>query len=94
VKLLKTKSIDEVYLALNKIKKRAKQLTGEKCIYFKANNSISEFGYTFQELLVINNIQFEFSLAYKYLLNRVIKQAIRIIAVIARLIIYKAKLLY
>jgi hypothetical protein len=56
VKLLKIKSIDEVYLALNKIKKRAKRLTSKKCIYFRANNSISEFGYTFQELLIINNI--------------------------------------
>jgi hypothetical protein len=94
VKLLKTKSTNKVYLALNKIRKRAKRLTGKKCIYFKANNSTGEFGYTFQESLVINSIQFEPSLIYKHLLNRVIKQAIRIIIVIARLIIYEAKLLY
>jgi hypothetical protein len=83
-----------VYLALDKIRKRAKRLTSKKCIYFKANNSTSKFGYTFQESLIINSIQFELSLAYKHLLNRVIKRAIGIIAVIARLIIYKAKLLY
>jgi len=47
VKLLKTKSIDEVYPALDKIRKRAEQLTGEKCAYFRANNGTSEFGYTF-----------------------------------------------
>jgi hypothetical protein len=83
-----------VYLALDKIKKWAKQLTGKKCIYFKANNSTSEFGYTFQESLIINSVKFEPSLAYKHLLNRVIKRAIRIITIIARLIIYKAKLPY
>jgi hypothetical protein len=92
--LLKTKSTNEVYLALNKIRKRAKRLTNKKCIYFKANNSTSEFGYTFQELLIINSIQFELSLMYKYSLNRVIEQVISIIAVITRLIIYEAKLLY
>ena len=47
VKLLKTKSTDEVYLALDEIRKRAERLTGEKCAYFKANNSTSEFGYTY-----------------------------------------------
>jgi hypothetical protein len=47
VKLLKTKSTNKVYLALNKIRKRAKRLTNKKCIYFKVNNSTSEFGYTF-----------------------------------------------
>jgi hypothetical protein len=94
VKLLKTKSTNKVYLALNKIKKRAKRLTSKKCIYFKANNSTGEFGYTFQESLIINSIQFEPSLIYKYSLNRVIERAIGIIVVIARLIIYKAKLLY
>jgi hypothetical protein len=94
VKLLKTKSTNKVYLALNKIKKRAKRLTSKKCIYFKANNSTGEFGYTFQESLIINSIQFEPSLTYKHSLNRVIEQAIGIIIVIARLIIYKAKLLY
>jgi hypothetical protein len=92
--LLKTKSTDEVYPALNKIKKRAKRLTSKKCIYFKANNSTGEFGYTFQESLIINSIQFEPSPAYKHLLNRVIERAISIIAVIARSIIYEAKLLY
>ena len=94
VKLLKTKSIDKVYLALNKIKKRAKQLTGEKCAYFRANNSTSEFGYTFQELLVVNRIQFEPSPAFKHSLNSVIKRAIGIIAIIIRSIIYEARLLY
>jgi hypothetical protein len=83
-----------VYLALNKIRKRAKRLTSKKCIYFKVDNSTGEFGYTFQESLIINSIQFEPSLAYKYSLNKVIEQAISIIIVIARLIIYKAKLLY
>jgi hypothetical protein len=94
VKLLKTKSINKVYLTLNEIRKRAKRLTNKKCIYFRANNGISEFGYTFQELLIINSIQFKPSLIYKHSLNRVIKQVIRIIVVIIRLIIYKAKLLY
>jgi hypothetical protein len=56
VKLLKTKSIDEVYPALDKIRKRAKRLTSEKCIYFRVDNSIGEFGYTFQESLIINSI--------------------------------------
>ena len=56
VKLLKTKSIDKVYPTLDKIKKRAKQLTGKKCVYFKVNNSTSKFGYTFQESLIINSI--------------------------------------
>jgi hypothetical protein len=83
-----------VYLALNEIRKRAKRLTSKKCVYFKANNSTGKFGYTFQESLIINSVQFELSLAYKHLLNRVIERAIRIIAVIIRLIIYKAKLLY
>jgi hypothetical protein len=83
-----------VYLALDKIRKRAKRLTSKKCIYFRVDNSTSEFGYTFQELLIINSIQFELSLAYKYSLNRVIERAIGIIAVIVRLIIYEAKLLY
>jgi hypothetical protein len=92
--LLKTKSIDEVYLALDEIRKRAKRSTSEKCIYFKADNSTGEFGYTFQESLIINGVQFEPSLAYKHSLNRVIERAISIIAVIIRSIIYKAKLLY
>jgi hypothetical protein len=83
-----------VYLALDKIKKRAKRLTSKKCIYFKADNSTGEFGYTFQESLIINSVQFELSLAYKHSLNRVIERAIGIIAVIARSIIYEAKLLY
>ena len=83
-----------MYLALNEIKKRAKRLTNKKCIYFKADNSTGEFGYTFQESLIINGIQFEPSLAYKHSLNRVIERAIGIIAVIIRLIIYEAKLLY
>jgi hypothetical protein len=83
-----------VYLALDKIKKRAKRLTSEKCIYFRANNSTGEFGYTFQESLIINSVQFELSLAYKHSLNGVIERAISIIAVIARSIMYKAKLLY
>jgi len=56
VKLLKTKSIDKVYLALDEIRKRAERLTGEKCAYFRANNSTSEFGYTFQESLVVNGV--------------------------------------
>jgi hypothetical protein len=94
VKLLKTKSTNKVYLALNKIRKRAKRLTSKKCIYFKANNSTSEFGYTFQESLIINSVQFEPSLIYKHSLNRVIERAIGIIAIIIRSIIYKAKLLY
>jgi hypothetical protein len=94
VKLLKTKSTNKVYLALNEIRKQAKRLTGKKCIYFKVNNSTGEFGYTFQESLIIDSIQFKLSFAYKHLLNRVIKRAIRIIIVIARLIIYEAKLLY
>ena len=92
--MLKTKSTKEVYLTLNEIRKRAKQLTGEKCAYFRANNSTSEFGYTFQELLVVNRIQFEPSPAFKHLLNSIIKRAIRIIAIIARSIIYEARLLY
>jgi hypothetical protein len=83
-----------VYLALDKIRKRAKRLTSKKCIYFRANNSTGEFGYTFQESLIINSVQFKLSLAYKHSLNRVIERAIRIIAVIVRLIIYEAKLLY
>ena len=72
-----------MYLALDKIKKCAKQSTGEKCAYFRANNSTSEFGYTFQESLIVNSIQFELSPAFKYLLNSVIEQAIGIIAIIA-----------
>jgi len=92
--LLKTKSIDEVYLALNKIKKRAERSTGEKCAYFRADNGTSEFGYTFQELLVVNKIQFEPSPAFKHSLNSVIERAIGIIAIIARSIIYEARLLY
>ena len=83
-----------MYLALNEIRKRAEQLTGEKCAYFRANNSTSEFGYTFQESLVINSVQFEPSPAFKHLLNSVIKRAIGIIAIIAQLIVYKARLLY
>jgi hypothetical protein len=83
-----------VYLALNEIRKRAKRLTGKKCIYFKADNSTSKFGYTFQESLIINSVKFEPSLAYKHSLIRVIEQVIGIIAIIVRLIIYKAKLLY
>ena len=83
-----------MYLALNEIRKRAKRLTSKKCVYFKANNSTGKFGYTFQESLIINSVQFELSLAYKHLLNRVIERAIGIIIVIVRLIIYKAKLLY
>ena len=83
-----------MYLTLNKIRKRAKRLTSKKCIYFRANNSTSEFGYTFQELLVVNSIQFELSPAFKHLLNGVIERAIGIIAIIARLIIYKARLLF
>jgi hypothetical protein len=83
-----------VYLALDKIKKRAKRLTSKKCIYFKADNSTGEFGYTFQELLVINSVQFELSPAFKHLLNSVIERAIGIIAIIAQLIIYEAKLPY
>jgi len=47
VKLLKTKSTDEVYLALDEIRKRAERLTGEKCAYFRADNGTGEFGYTF-----------------------------------------------
>jgi len=92
--LLKTKSIDEVYPALDEIKKRAERLTSEKCAYFKANNSTSEFGYTFQESLVINSVQFEPSPAFKHSLNGIIEQAIGIIAIIARSIIYEARLLY
>jgi len=94
VKLLKTKSIDEVYPALDEIRKRAERSTGEKCAYFRADNSTGEFGYTFQESLVIDSIQFELSPAFKYLLNGVIKRAIGIIAIIAQLIIYEARLLY
>ena len=45
-------------------------------------------------MLVINKVQFKLSLAYKHSLNRIIKQAISIIAIIARSIIYKARLLY
>jgi hypothetical protein len=94
VKLLITKSIDEVYPALDEIRKRAKRSTSKKCIYFKADNSTGEFGYTFQESLIIDGVQFEPSLAYKHSLNGVIERAIGIIAVIARLIMYEAKLPY
>jgi hypothetical protein len=83
-----------VYLALNKIKKQAKRLTSKKYIYFKVNNSTSKFVYTFQESLIINSIQFKPSLIYKHSLNKVIEQAIRIITIIIKLIIYEAKLLY
>ena len=83
-----------MYLALNKIKKRAEQSTSKKCAYFKANNSISKFGYTFQESLIVNSVQFEPSPAFKHLLNGVIERAIGIIAIIAQSIIYKARLLY
>ena len=79
---------------MDKIKKRAKRFTSEKCAYFRANNNISEFGYTFQELLIINKVQFELSLAFKHSLNSVIKQAIGIIVIITRFIIYEARLLY
>ena len=92
--MLKTKSTKEVYPTLDEIRKRAEQSTGEKCAYFRANNSISEFGYTFQESLVVNSIQFEPSPAFKYSLNSVIERAIGIIAIIARSIMYKARLLY
>jgi hypothetical protein len=94
VKLLKTKSTDEVYLALDEIRKRAERLTSKKCIYFRADNSTGEFGYTFQESLIINGVQFEPSFTYKHSLNGVIERAIGIIAVIARSIMYEAKLLY
>jgi hypothetical protein len=94
VKLLKTKSTDEVYPALDEIRKRAKRSTGKKCIYFKANNGTGKFGYTFQESLIIDSVQFELSPAYKHSLNRVIERAIGIIAVIARSIMYEAKLPY
>ena len=83
-----------MYPTLDEIRKRAKRSTSEKCAYFKADNSTGEFGYTFQESLIINSVKFEPSLAYKHSLNRVIKRAIRIIAVIIRSIIYEAKLLY
>ena len=83
-----------MYPALDKIRKRAEQLTGEKCAYFRANNSISEFGYIFQESLIVDKIQFEPSPAFKHLLNGIIEQAIGIIAIIARFIIYEARLLY
>jgi hypothetical protein len=56
VKLLKTKSINEVYPALDKIKKQAKRLTGKKCIYFRVDNGTGEFGYTFQESLIIDSV--------------------------------------
>jgi len=94
VKLLKTKSIDEVYLALDKIRKRADRSTGEKCAYFRADNGTGEFGYTFQESLVVNSVQFEPSPVFKHSLNGVIERAIGIIAIIARSIMYKARLLY
>jgi len=92
--LLKTKSTKEVYPTLDEIRKRAERSTGEKCAYFRANNSTSEFGYIFQESLVINRIQFEPSPAFKHSLNGVIKRAIGIIAIIARFIIYEARLPY
>ena len=92
--MLKTKSTKEVYPTLNEIRKRAKRSTGEKCAYFRANNSTSEFGYIFQESLVINRIQFEPSPAFKHLFNSVIERAIGIIAIITRFIIYEARLLY
>ena len=83
-----------MYPALDEIRKRAERSTGEKCAYFRADNGTSEFGYTFQESLVVDSVQFELSPAFKHLLNSIIEQAIGIIAIIARLIIYKARLLY
>ena len=94
VKLLKTKSTQEVYPALAEIRSRAERSTGEKCIYFRADNGTGEFGYTFQESLIIDGVQFEPSPAYKHSLNGVIERAIGIIAVTARSIMYEAGLPY
>ena len=83
-----------MYLALDEIRKRAERSTGEKCAYFRADNGTGEFGYTFQESLVVNSVQFEPSPVFKHSLNGVIERAIGIIAIIARSIMYKARLLY
>ena len=55
---------------------------------------LANSGTHFKNLLIINRVQFELSFTFKHLLNSVIKQAIGIIAIIARFIIYEARLLY
>ncbi len=56
LKLLKLKATKEVYPALAEIRANAERSTGEKCRYFRANNSTREFRYTFQESLTINGV--------------------------------------
>ena len=47
VKLLKSKATEEVYPALAEIRENTERSTGEKCRYFRADNSTREFRYTF-----------------------------------------------
>ena len=91
LKLLKTKATNEVYPALAEIRAKAERSTGEKCRYFRADNGTGEFGYTFQESLTIDGVQFEPSLAFEHSLNGVIERAIGIIVATARSIMYEVK---
>ncbi len=91
LKLLKSKATEEVYPALAEIRANAERSTGEKCRYFRADNGTGEFGYTFQESLTIDGVQFEPSPAFEHSLNGVIERAIGIITITARSIMYEAK---
>jgi len=79
---------------LVQIRKLVERETKEKCAYVRADNGSREFRATFQDSLAEDRVQFEPSPAFKHSLNRVIKQAIRIITEIARTIIYQAKMPY
>jgi hypothetical protein len=92
--LLKSKKTKEILLVLKEIRALAKQQTREKIIFVRVDNSKKEFGQEFQNSLKKDKVIFEPCLSNKYSLNNIIKRYIYLINKIARLIIYKTKLLY
>ncbi|KAI0993276.1 hypothetical protein K3495_g14908, partial [Podosphaera aphanis] len=92
IRLLKTKNMVESSRALREIIATIELESGEKVVYFRADNGKSEFGTEFTNMLTERGIQFEPCPPYKHSMNGVAERAIGLISTYARSMLYESQL--
>ncbi|KAI0993135.1 hypothetical protein K3495_g15049, partial [Podosphaera aphanis] len=92
IRLLKTKSMGEVARNLKEIIAQVELESGQKLVYFRADNGKSEFGSEITDMLSEKGVQFEPCPPYKHSMNGVAERAIGIIATYARSMLFEAHL--
>src|SRR5277367_2883778 len=88
VRLLKTKSTEEIFPIIVEVKSEIEIATGNKIAEVRADNGKGEFGAKFQDHLKAIGIHFELYLAYKHSMNGVVERAIYIVDCKARSMLF------